>query len=87
MVCCNRPSVTVHQTPALVRTLTTASYHCALSLCIPRFDGAMGLFLTSGKEGSRPWNLHPGHSRDPSGLLQLDLKHQLPTQLFWVFLL
>ena len=42
------PSVPVHQTPALARTLIKASLHCAPSLCIPPLIGSVDLFLTFG---------------------------------------
>ena len=41
-------SVPVHQTPALVRTLIKALFHCAPSLCIPPLIGSVGLISHSG---------------------------------------
>ena len=42
------PSVPVHRTPALARTLIKASLHCAQNLPIPSMVGSVGLFLTCG---------------------------------------
>lgn len=39
------PTVTVHQTPALVSTSIKALLHCASSLCVPPSIAVVGLFV------------------------------------------
>ena len=49
------PSVPVHQTPALARTLIKALLHCAMSLCLPLLIVSVGLFLKEGSVGAPGW--------------------------------